>query len=175
VGASGISPAVVDAGPFIHLTEIGGLALLGIFEALHVPDSIWSETVGRGRVQMADLMGFSSIHRHALPSGEVSQFVQEQGLEALQAGDTECLYLCQQLSVPTLLTDDLSVREAAKRLLMTPVGSLGIIVRAHHRGHIPLADAERYLIGLYDISSLFVTRALVDLAIEQLRRPSGRG
>ena len=77
-------------------------------------------------------MGLSSIHRHALPSGEVFQFVQEQGLEALQAGDTECLYLCQQLSVPTLLTDDLSVREAAKRLSMTPVGSLGIIVRAHH-------------------------------------------
>jgi predicted nucleic acid-binding protein len=77
--------------------------------------------------------------------------------------------------VPTLLTDDLSVREAAKRLLMTPVGSLGVIVRAYHRGHIPLVDAERYLIALYDVSSLFVTRALVAIAIEQLRHPTDRG
>jgi predicted nucleic acid-binding protein len=175
VGARSISAAVVDADPFIHLSEIGGVALLGLFEVLHLPDTVWSETVGRGRVRPADLLGLSAIHRHALLSAEVSPFVQEHGFETLQAGDIECLYLGHQLSVPTLLTDDLSVREAAKRFLMTPVGSLGVIVRAHRRGHSPLVDAERYLIALYDVSSLFVTRALVDIAIEQLRRPAGRG
>ena len=86
MGARRISAAVVDAGPFIHLAEIGGLGLLGIFEALHVPDTIWSETVGRGRVQMADVVGLSSLHRHSLPSGEVFQFMQEQSLEALKLG-----------------------------------------------------------------------------------------
>lgn len=175
MGARGMSAAVVDAGPLIHLTEIGGLALLGIFEALHIPNMIWSETVERGRVRTADLMGLSNIHRHALPPVGVTQFVQERGLETLQSGDIECLSLCQQISVSTLLTDDLSVREAAKRLLLTPVGSLGIIVRAHHRGDIPPVDAERYIRALYDASSLFVTRTLVDLAIEQLRRPADPG
>ena len=175
MGARSISAAVVDADLFIHLSEIGSVALLGIFEVLHGPDTVWSETVGRGRVRPADLLGLSAIHRHALLSAEVSPFVQKHGFETLQAGDIECLYLGQQLSVPTLLTDDLSVRKAAKRFLMTPVGSLGVIVRAHRRGHSPLVDAERHLIALYDVSSLFVTRALVDIAIEQLRRPAGRG
>jgi hypothetical protein len=87
VGARGMSTAVVDAGPLIHLTEIGGLALLGIFEALHIPNMIWSESVERGRVRTAEFGGLSNIRRHALLPVEVSQFVQERGLESLQ-GET---------------------------------------------------------------------------------------
>ena len=49
------------------------------------------------------------------------------------------------------------------------MGSVGIVVRAYRLGHIWLVDAERYLNALYDTSSLFVTRVIVDLAIEQLR------
>ena len=122
-----------------------------------------------------DLAGLSNVHQHTLPPADVAQFVQERSLEALQAGDTECLYLCQHLSISTLLTDDLSVREAARRLSLTPVGSLGVVVRAYHQRDITLDDAERYIMSLYDISSLFVTRALVDVAIEQLRRHADRG
>jgi len=170
VGSREVRAAVVDAGPLIHLTEIGSLALLHSFAALHIPDAVWSEAVQQGRVREADMAGLSNIHRHTLLQAHVIQFIQAQGLETLQAGDTECLYLCQQLSVFTLLTDDLSVREAAKRLSLTSVGSLGIVVRAYRRGNVSLADAERYITALYDISSLFVTRAIVDLAIEQLRQ-----
>jgi predicted nucleic acid-binding protein len=72
--------------------------------------------------------------------------------------------------VTVLLTDDLAVREAAKRLRLTPVGSLGVIVRAYRVGQLSLADAERHLTDLYAVSSLFVTQAIVELAIEQLRK-----
>jgi predicted nucleic acid-binding protein len=175
VGSGGLRAAVVDAGPLIHLTEVGGLILLRLFETLHMPNAVWSETVGRGRVQERDLARLSNVHRHTLPPADVARFVQEKGLATLQAGDTECLYLCQQLPMSTLLTDDLSVREAAKRLALTPVGSLGVVVRAYHRGDIALADAEQYIMALYDTSSLFVTRALVDMAIEQLRQQTDGG
>ena len=164
--------AVVDAGPLIHLTEIDGLALLRIFTALHIPDAVWLEAVRPGRVREVDLTELRNVHRHTLPQTQVAQFLQETGLEGLQAGDRECLCLCQHTRLSTLLTDDLSVREAAKRLALTPVGSLGIVVRAYRVGHISLADAERYLSALYDTSSLFVTRVIVDLAIEQLRESS---
>jgi predicted nucleic acid-binding protein len=102
VGSREVRAAVVDAGPLIHLTEIGGLALLHSFEALHIPDAVWSEAVQQGRVREVDMAGLSNIHRHTLPQACVVQFIQTQGLETLQAGDTECLYLCQQLSVSTL-------------------------------------------------------------------------
>ena len=74
-----------------------------------------------------------------------------------------------------MLTDDLAVREQAKRLSLTPVGSLGIVVRAYCLGHISLAEAERHITDLYDVSSLFVTRAVVELAVEQLRKHSDQG
>ena len=96
MGAEEVSLAVADAGPVIHLNEIGCLSLLRIFETLHIPDAVWSETVGRGHVLQADV---------------------------------------QELS----------------------------------------ADAEHHISDLSDISSLFVTRALVELAIAQLHKYSGQG
>jgi len=169
MGARTVSAAVVDAGPLIHLAEVDGLALLRIFAVLHIPDAVWSETIRPHRVREVDLTELRNIHRHTLPQAQVAQFLQDTGLEGLQTGDVESLYLCQHTQVSTLLTDDLSVREAAKQLLLTPVGSLGIVVRAYRAGHISLADAEHYLNALYNTSSLFVTRAIVELAIEQLR------
>ena len=84
-------------------------------------------------------------------------------------GEVECLYVCKETGVSVLLTDDLAVREAAKRMSLRPVGSLGIVVKAYRAGDISLADAEGYITDLYDVSSLFVTRVIVEMAIEQLR------
>lgn len=165
---------MADAGPLIHLTEIGCLPLLHVFETLHIPDSVWLETVEQRRVREVDFLGLSNVRHHTLVHTQVAQFIQEKGLEKLQAGEVECLSLCQQLGVSTLLTDDLAVRETAMRLYLTPVGSLGIVVRAYRVGHISLADAEHHITDLYDVSSLFVTRAIVEMSIEQLHNYSNQ-
>lgn len=168
MGAETVNAAVVDAGPLIHLTEVGGLHFLSIFDTLHIPNAVWTETVGRGRVLAGDVLGLGIVQRHNLFESAVAIFAQENDLEDLQDGEQECLCLCRQIGVTTLLTDDMAVRREAKRLMLTPVGSLGIVVRAYHLGRISLAEAERYMTDLYDVSSLFVTRAIVELAIEQL-------
>jgi predicted nucleic acid-binding protein len=123
-------------------------------------------------VREVDLADLRNIHRHTIPQVQVTQFLQDAGLDGLPIGEVESLCLCQHTQVPTLLTDDLAVREAATHLSLTPVGSLSIVVRAYRVGHISLADAERYLKALYNTSSLFVTQTIVDLAIEQLRASS---
>jgi predicted nucleic acid-binding protein len=169
VGVTGPDIAVADAGPLIHLAEIGCLSAMAVFGALHIPNAVWSETVEAGRVRGADISGLDNIHRHALPGEQVSRFVADHGLQRLHAGERECLYLCQQHSVSILLTDDMAVRDAARHLSLTPVGSLGVVVRAYRRGRFSLADAEQYLERLYDVSTLYVTRAIVELAIQQLR------
>ena len=107
--------------------------------------------------------------RHEIAPREVSQFAALKELERLQAGELEGLYLCSQLRVPIILTDDLAVREAARGLALQPVGSLGIVARAFRAGQIAREVAEQALVDLYDVSSLFVTRTIVDLAIERLR------
>jgi predicted nucleic acid-binding protein len=175
VGSRKVNVAVADAGPLIHLNEIGCFSLLRTFETLHIPDAVWSETVGQARVSQADVLGLGNVQQHSLPQEDVAQFIQKNGLEDLHAGERECLYLCQRVGVPILLTNDLAVREAAKRLKLTPVGSLGIVVRAYQAGRISLTDAEHYIADLYDVSSLFVTRTIVELAIEQLHRHTKRG
>lgn len=49
MGIEGVtSSAVVDAGPSIHLAEVDCLHLLASFEARHLPDPVWEETVGIG-------------------------------------------------------------------------------------------------------------------------------
>ena len=173
MGTGAVNIAVADAGPLIHLAEIGYLPLLSIFDILHIPDAVWSETVRQDRIPQGDVLGLDIVQRHHLSQSEVMRFVQEWGLEDLQNGERECLCFCRQVGVSVLLTDDLAVREAAKRLHLIPVGSLGIVVRAYRVGHISLAKAERYITDLYDVSSLFVTRAIVELAIEELHKNSG--
>jgi predicted nucleic acid-binding protein len=147
--------------------------LLRIFDRLHVPDAVWSETIEAGRVRAADALALGSIQRHTLLGTKVTRFVRKHRLLDLHAGERECLFLCQQIGVPLLLTDDLAVRRAAKSLGLTPVGSLGVVVKAYRLGYVSLAKAEHLIADLYDVSTLFVTRAIVELAIEQLRERSG--
>jgi predicted nucleic acid-binding protein len=160
--------AVADAGPLIHLAEIGRLSLLHIFKHVHIPDAVWEETVGQNRVSATELFETSLILRHTLSSQEVSDFMLNNNLLKLHTGERECLYLCQKINIFTLLTDDLSVRQEVKQRNWQPVGSLGIIVRAYKLGLLSRTDAEQCLDELYVASTLFVTRAIIDIAIQQL-------
>ncbi|GAB61821.1 MAG: hypothetical protein DWB56_07940 [Candidatus Jettenia sp.] len=166
MGDEEIKAAVADAGPLIHLSEIGGIAILHIFDAVHVPHVVWLE-IGEHSKNISKEI---HITNHNLPELQISEFTHKEKLEKLHSGEIECLYLCRQINLPILLTDDLAVREAAKSLQITPIGSLGIVIKAYKNGKISLAKAERYISDLYDISSLFVTRAIVELVIEQLHK-----
>jgi predicted nucleic acid-binding protein len=163
--------AVTDAGPLIHLTEIGCLHILSIFGNLHVPDAVWSETVECARTSGEDLLTLSKVERHKIPQNDITRFVEKNNLKDLHSGECECLYLCRQTGVPILLTDDLAVREAAKRMKLVPVGSLGIVAKAYRQRKISMADAQRHILNLYEVSSLFVTKVIVEMAIEQLEKP----
>jgi predicted nucleic acid-binding protein len=168
VGTRGIR-TVTDAGPLVHLAEIGCFPLLSVFESICIPDAVWQETVERGRVSLSHISGLHNIRRYTLSQPETSLFVKRNGLEVLHLGESECLCLCKQIAVQHLLTDDLAVRQAARLIDLVPVGSLGVVVRAYRLEHIPLAEAEHYLMDLYSVSSLFVTKTIVELAIEELR------
>lgn len=157
--------AVADAGPLIHLGEIDCLPLLAIFDQLHIPEAVWHEAQRPAAIRTQ----LAFAERHVLRTEEVAQFTADYRLEKLQAGERESLLLCSKLAVSVLLTDDLAVRQAARAFELTPVGSLGIIVRAYRMGRISSDVAELHIRKLDSVSSLFVTPALVDLAIERLR------
>lgn len=172
MGNGKLKDAVVDAGPLIHLAEIDCSHLLRVFATLWVPRAVSLETIQHKSLAQIKFPEDTNMVEYSVPQAEVTEFVRENKLTALHAGEQECLYLCRKEGINTLLTDDLAVRDAAKHLNLTPVGSLGIVVMAYKRREISLTDAERYVARLYDVSSLFVTRDLADLAIEQLRKHS---
>lgn len=166
---SEVLKAVADTGPLIHLAEIDCLPLLSIFSEVHVPDAVWREA--RTPATIRAHLSKRAI-RHALDAADVQDFVSRYQLERLQAGECASLCLCRKLELSLVLTDDLAVREAAFRLGLTPVGSLGVIARAFLVGRLEREEAEARLEDLYSVSSLFVTRAIVDLAVERLREES---
>ncbi|MCC6545306.1 MAG: hypothetical protein IT392_12550 [Nitrospirae bacterium] len=174
MGNGKLKPAVADAGPIIHLKEIGCLTYLQIFPTLHIPDAVWTETVEHGHLTKVELNELENIKRHSVNHLDVGRFIRDNGCDDLDYGERECLYLCKSIDVPLVLTDDLAVRDAAKRLDIVPIGSLGVVIKSHHAGIISLAEAEGRLNDLYDISSIFVTRAIVEIAIEQLRQHDKR-
>lgn len=165
-----MTAAVADAGPLIHLAEIGLLRTLQIVQTLYVPDEVWLETVGMGRVEQEALEALAVIQRETVTATEVEQLIRAHGLERLHQGEKESFALCRARGVSLLFTDDLAAREAARDLGLTPVGSLGIIVRACRQGLVSDAEAEEGLRDLYDVSTLFVTAAIVDMALDQLRQ-----
>lgn len=170
MGAKRVKAAVADSGPLIHLEEIGSLSLLRLFEQLHIPQTVWSEATHRDRVAETSLLELDNIERQFPAQKELAVFVQNKGLQTLHAGECESLFVCHQTNVPLILTDDLAVRETAKRLRLTPVGSLGIVIKSYRSELVTLNEAERYIFDLQDISTLFVTRAIVELAVEELHR-----
>jgi predicted nucleic acid-binding protein len=172
VGVGEISLAVTDAGPLIHLYEIGCLSLLRVVDRLHAPDAVWLEAIEHGRIPQEEILTLGIVQRHELSPVAVEQFIRRNAMETLHSGERECLFLCRHIGVTVLLTDDLAVRDAAKRLALTPVGSLGVVVRAYWQERISLTDAERHILALYEVSSLFVTQTIVELAIQQLRQHS---
>lgn len=80
------------------------------------------------------------------------------------------MYLGATLGIPLLLTDDLAVRDAARKLGLTPVGSLGIIAKACALGRIVPDEADRHLTALGETSSLYVTRTIIEMAREELHQ-----
>jgi predicted nucleic acid-binding protein len=158
--------AIADAGPLIHLYEIGQLRLLNLFVAVHVPAIVWQEATESGRVLEEALLGVPVVRRHAPALGD---WRNGERLSHLHGGEREALRLCEELGIPLLLTDDLAAREAAVGLGVTPVGSVGIVAKSRVAGMIDLAEAERALRELYDTSSLFVSRAIVEGAVRALR------
>jgi len=169
VGINGIS-VVSDTGPLLHLSEIGGSKLLWQFKKIYVPDSVRFEYEKHKGENDPDVISFTNVKQITIDEKILQNFIQQYNLSELHFGETECLYLCRNLSVAVILTDDLAVRDIASSMGITPVGSLGVILRSYREKMISLTQAEKHIIDLYETSSLFVTRTIVDLVIEKLSK-----
>ena len=149
--------AVSDAGPLIHLAEIGSLELLATFDTLLVPETVYEEVdVGGVPDGLADL----SYERVATDESRIRA-------EKLDAGEHAAIAVAEERGV-VLLTDDLAAREAASDADVEVHGSIGVIALGYDRGLLDRDEAASRMRALQRETSLFVTEAVVERGIRIL-------
>lgn len=157
-----MASAVADAGPLIHLSEIGQLRLLNQFSPLVVPERILAEV--RSVRSLASIR-ITRVRVTASSRRRLSVAIRDR----LDSGELDCLAFCREQTKVIFLTDDLDAREAAQRMGIETHGSVGIIVRAVRSGLINRSEATAALRLMDSTSSLFITRQIIEMAIERLR------
>lgn len=121
---------VADAGPIIHLDELGCLDILADFGKVAVPEAVWLE-VQRHRPQAMETAAGLFNRRSALAISPMVKALTP--LYTLHVGEQEALHLCLELGGCLLLTDDTAARLAAKSLGISAHGTLGLLIRAIRR------------------------------------------
>ena len=123
---------VCDAGPVIHLDELGCLDLLHDFPRVIVPATVRGE-IERHRPAALRRPGFS--WRHAAPHGPSSAALRVLArVLPLHSGEVEALWVAADYPGAWFLTDDAAARLAARSLDIRVHGTIGILLRAIRRG-----------------------------------------
>ena len=122
---------VCDAGPAIHLDELGCLDLLQDFKEILLTDTIWEE-IKRYRPSALTKANLVFLKQTGdSPSSESLLALCK--IFSLDAGEIEALALMEQRPKAILLTDDAAARLVAIQMGFNVHGTIGIIVRSIRR------------------------------------------
>lgn len=152
---------VTDSGPIIHLDETCARWVWNIFPEVIVPYVVGIEvTRGRtGHSTTIDHERFTKAEQsHALCT--MSEKLSER--HGLSVNDACVLATGIELHAGILLTDDLELRVAAHSENIIPVGTVGMLLRSFRDRHCSLEVLFEKLDLLFEESTLYITRELID-------------
>lgn len=158
--------AVCDAGPIIHLDELGCLELLADFPLILVPDAVWREVEHHrpAALRYPDIR----FERAAIDSSIDPEINVLSELYTLDAGETEALKILRQATTHMFLTDDTAARLAAQGLGIEVHGTIGIVIRAIRRDLKTTSEVVAILESIPRKSTLFIKPSLLKEIIEQV-------
>lgn len=161
-------PVVCDAGPLIHLDELGCVELLRDFDEVLVPGAVWGE-VQRHRPGALRRRMLQLERRVALPDAS-PELVQLAAALLLAPGEVEALQLMHEIPAGMLLTDDAAARVAAERLTYEVHGTIGVVVRAWRRGQRSKRQVLDLLRSIPRRSTLFIAPQLLAVVIDEVEK-----
>jgi predicted nucleic acid-binding protein len=159
MGTTDERAVVVDAGPLIHLDELGCLDILGDMAPLVTPEVVWNETRRhRPRMQIDHIPGLRAVPVDRAPSPKLIVFADTLGLAA---GETAALALAEQQRLVVFLTDDSAARLAGEALGFRVHGTIGMLLRSIRRGMRSRSEELDILASLRERSSLHIAPNLL--------------
>jgi len=154
---------IADAGPLIHLDELGCLDLLMDFPRVLVPDAVWCE-VGQHRPT-----ALTSLVLERVQAEMADPRVATLSLTfTLHRGEREALILLSRYPDALFLTDDTAARMAAQAISARVHGTLGMVVRALRRGQRSQNQVIGLLRAIPERTTLHIRPALLREVISQV-------
>ena len=157
---------VCDAGPLIHLDEVGALNLLADFPQVLVPDAVWHEVARHRPAVLADSSVVLSKHVPARPVPPQLETISQ--VLTLHTGEWQALRLALEYPSALLLTDDTAARLAANSLGIQAHGTIGILIRAIRRNQRTKPQVLTLLRSLPTSSTLHLKQSLLDTVIHEV-------
>lgn len=162
--------AICDAGPLIHLTEIGCLDLLRDFQAVLVPEQVREEVARHRPDALASELSVRYVPVEVSADPGFKALVKAFSLDS---GEQAALSLMAQVPEALLLTDDAAARLAAKALGFRSQGSLGVLLRALRLGRRTKAAVLATLRQIPSRSTLHIRANLLNEVIAEVERAEG--
>jgi predicted nucleic acid-binding protein len=150
---------VSDAGPLIHLDELGCLDLLDDMSPVLVPELVFQESRRhRPKLQLDCVPGLRIVPGSHTPSPRLSVLVKTLDLDS---GEIAALGLAEQHPLKIFLTDDSAARLAAESLGFRAHGTLGLLVRSIRCGLRTQLEVLDILRTMRERSTLHIARNLL--------------
>ena len=151
---------VVNTTPIIALSLVGELGLLrSLYDEVVVPSAVEAEVLAGGRdgIGSSELIEASWLRVVSLQDARRADLLAD-----LDRGEAEVLALAQELNADLVIIDERLARLHAKRLGLTLTGTLGVLLRAKHLGHVKAVALliNRLRQGGIHLSDLVVTEVL---------------
>ncbi|HRI65532.1 MAG TPA: DUF3368 domain-containing protein [Polyangium sp.] len=153
-------PIIADSGPLISLARIGQLHLIPqLFFKVRIPDAVMREVTqgaAEGRPGATEIRNAEWVEVIDVPVNLVAGYAL-----LVDAGEAAAIALAKQ-DCGLLLMDDDRGRRLALRLGLDVKGTLGLLVLAKKRGHIP--DVRTSLDALVR-AGIHVSRQLLEATL----------
>ncbi len=160
-------PVVCDAGPLIHLDELGCIDLLADFTQVFVPESVRNEV----HIHRPSALSRPGVRLVAVAPASSSQ---PPALEALaralvlHTGELDALRVALEHGQCVLLTDDTAARLAAGNLGIAVHGTVGVLVRSIRRKRRSKNQILEVLRTLPQRSTLHLKKSLLEAVIKEV-------
>jgi predicted nucleic acid-binding protein len=158
--------AVLDAGPLIHLDELGRLSLLAGYREVLLPDIVEREArKHRPKIQIDSIPGLVRVSSQPAVAESMLELAAEFGLHA---GELAAISALKGHHGDCLLSDDTAARAMAEAIGFQVRGTVGLILRGWQRKQISKADARDLLKALPKRSTLHLHSELLARVLRQL-------